>query len=274
MILHWTYAINGSFEGPENASALFFSNGTQSNGGTFEFQEAYIAKELESGLTLTFGQFKTPWMREELVDSSQQLAVERSAINEFYNQDRAVGIMASYATDSWNVAASYNNGQQTALSQGTRYTNFSNNPTDWALLGLVSSTSSPATGVTSTASPAHLVTKKPSWSAQPSWVRSTASSQTASPLVASISVSTVRPSGASPVTSSAKFGGFSLFGSFVYQSYDFGDGFGPNSDNWNPWGVVVQAGYSLNDEWELFARYEEGNGDPGLPSRTLLTRWC
>ena len=28
---------------------------------------------------------------------------------------------------------------------------------------------------------------------------------------------------------SAKFGGFSLFGSFVYQSYDFGDGFGPNS---------------------------------------------
>ena len=96
--------------------------GTPTNGGTFEFQEAFIAKELENGLTLTFGQFKTPWMREELVDSSQQLAVERSTINEFYNQDRAVGLMASYATDSWNVAASYNNGQRTALDVPTLVT--------------------------------------------------------------------------------------------------------------------------------------------------------
>ncbi|MEE2681477.1 MAG: porin, partial [Planctomycetota bacterium] len=94
----WTYAVNGSFEGPDNAGQ--FNNGifawgvgTPSNGGTFQFQEAYIAKELDNGITLTFGQFKTPWMREELVDSSQQLAVERSVINEFFNQDRAVGIM-------------------------------------------------------------------------------------------------------------------------------------------------------------------------------------
>lgn len=256
----WTYAINGSFEGPENASALFFSNGTQSNGGTFEFQEAYIAKELESGLTLTFGQFKTPWMREELVDSSQQLAVERSTINEFYNQDRAVGLMASYATDSWNVAASYNNGQQTALSQGTRYTNFSNNPTDWALSGRFeykfSGDWSDFDSFTSSPGDEEAIMVGVAFMGQKYGEQS--NSISVGGLNLGLDGTTVWGFTGDV---SAKFGGFSLFGSFVYQSYDFGDDFGPNSDNWNPWGVVVQAGYSLNDEWELFARYEEGNGD-------------
>jgi hypothetical protein len=60
---------------------------------------------------------------------------------------------------------------------------------------------------------------------------------------------------------SAKFGGFSLFGAYVYQTYQLGDAFGANADDYDPWGFVVQAGYSLNDEWELFARYEEGNAN-------------
>ena len=83
-----------------------------SNGGTFEFQEVFIAKQLENGIVLTVGQFKTPWMREELVDSSQQLAVERSVINEFFNQDRAVGVMASYQSDSWSLAGSQQRGDR------------------------------------------------------------------------------------------------------------------------------------------------------------------
>ena len=180
----WTYMIEGSFDGPTNLT------GQQTNAGSFEFQDAYIAKELENGLSLTFGQFKTPWMREELVDSSQQLAVERSTINEFYGQDRAVGIMASYATDSWNFAASYNNGQRTAVSAPYRYTNFTNNQADWAVSGRFEYKFS-VTGATSTASPAPPVTKKPSWSVSLVWVRSTVSRV---PL-------TVSRSGASPQTS-------------------------------------------------------------------------
>jgi outer membrane murein-binding lipoprotein Lpp len=119
----WTYQINGSFEGPDSYGDRPFSRsqqfqspglggpsgsfrvdgtagvGTPSNGGTFEFQEAFIAKELDNGITLTFGQFKTPWMREELVESGMQLAVERSLINELFNQDRAVGIMVDWQND-------------------------------------------------------------------------------------------------------------------------------------------------------------------------------
>jgi hypothetical protein len=253
----WTYAINGSFEGPQaGVQGVGLTGGNPTNGGTFEFQEAFIAKELENGLTLTFGQFKTPWMREELVDSSQQLAVERSTINEFYNQDRAVGLMASYATDSWNVAASYNNGQRTALDVPTRYTNFTDNPTDWSFSARFEYKFSG------------------DWSDFDSFTSSPGDEEAIMVGVAAMGQKYGENSGVLGALSidgtkvfgftadvSAKFGGFSLFGAYVYQTYQLGDAFGANADDYDPWGFVVQAGYSLNDEWELFARYEEGNAN-------------
>jgi hypothetical protein len=248
----WTYAINGSFEGPSNVS------GVQENKGTFEFQEAFIAKELENGLTLTFGQFKTPWMREELVDSSQQLAVERSTINEFYNQDRAVGIMASYATDSWNVAASYNNGQRTAIAEQTRYTNFTDNATDWAFSGRFeykfSGDWSDFDSFTSSPGDEEAIMVGAAFMGQKYGERGN------SPFGGPGALDGVKVWGFTADVS-AKFGGFSLFGSYVWQQYSDNNGV---IDDWDPWGLVVQAGYSLNDEWELFARYEEGNADTGF----------
>ena len=265
----WTYAINGSFEGPQAGVAgvgLVGANAT--NGGEFQFQEAFIAKELENGLTLTFGQFKTPWMREELVDSSMQLAVERSTINEFYNQDRAVGIMASYATDSWNFAGSYNNGQRTALDVPTRYTNFTDNPTDWAFSARFEYKFSG------------------DWSDFDSFTSSPGDEEAIMVGVAAMGQKYGEESGLLGVASldgtkvwgltadvSAKFGGFSLFGAYVWQSYEFGDDFGLNNDDYDPWGFVVQAGYSLNDEWELFARYEEGNANGGNAIAGPVVDW-
>jgi hypothetical protein len=194
-------------------------------------------------------------MREELVDSSQQLAVERSTINEFYNQDRAVGLMASYATDSWNVAASYNNGQRTALNVPTRYTNFTNNPTDWSFSARFeykfsgdwsdfdSFTSSPGDEEAIMVGVAAMGQKYGEQGG----------------LFGGINIDGTKVFGFTADVS-AKFGGFSLFGAYVYQTYQLGDTF-VGADDYDPWGFVVQAGYSLNDEWELFARYEEGNAN-------------
>lgn len=245
----WTYQINGSFEGPDNAL------GNPTNGGTFEFQEAFIAKELDNGLVLTFGQFKTPWMREELVDSSQQLAVERSLVNEIFNQDRAVGIMASYQTDDWNIAASYNNGQRTAVEQNQRYTNFSDNPTNWSFSGRFewkmsgdwsdfdSFTSSPEQQEAMMLGVAFMGQRYDNNVGNANF-----------PVFPGVDLNGTTVWG---ITGdfSAKFNGFSLFVSGVWQNYD------PNNDadSYDPWGFVVQGGYSLNDEWEIFARYAEGN---------------
>ena len=249
----WTYAINGSFEGPQN------DFGNPSNGGTFEFQEAYIAKELENGLTLTFGQFKTPWMREELVDSSQQLAVERSVINEIFNQDRAVGIMVNWNNDDFNVSGSYNNGQRTAINQQSRYNDFSNNPTNWAFSARgewkLSGDWSDFDSFTS--SPGQEQAMMIGVAAMGQRYDSNSSPGNFGTVINSV-IGDVNLNGTTVwgVTAdfSAKFNGFSFFASGVWQNYDPGT----DASSYDPWGLVVQGGYSLNDQWELFARYEEG----------------
>ena len=235
----WTYNITGSFEGPEVSEPVFGQTGTQSNGGTFEFQEAYIAKQLESGLTMTFGQFKTPWMREELVDASGQLAVERSTINEFYNQDRAVGLMAAYQTDSWGFSASYNNGQRTAVNAPTRYGNFTNTQTDWAVSGRFeykfSGDWSDFDTFTSAPGDEEAVMVGLAGMGQKYGDESAFDGLKVWGFTADVS---------------AKFGGFSVFASYVWQRYDNESNGG---EKYDPWGMVVQAGYSLNDECELSA---------------------
>jgi hypothetical protein len=268
----WTYAINGSFEGPDTDGQVDlgfaqWGTGVPSNGGTFQFEEAYIAKELDNGITLTFGQFKTPWMREELVDSSQQLAVERSVINEFFNQDRAVGIMANWNNDDFNVSASYNNGQASAIYQNTRYTNFSNSPTDWAFSARgewkLSGDWSDFDSFTSSPGDEQAIMVGVAAMGQ----RYNQNAQALSILgVGDLSFDGTQVWGVT-ADISAKFGGFSLFASGVWQNYDpdYGsdvaglNAAGLSGDSYDPWGIVLQAGYSLNDQWELFARYEEGN---------------
>jgi len=308
----WTYQINGSFEGPDTAGpralgvdladgaggtfngAGVTGVGTPSNGGTFEFQEAFIAKELDNGITLTFGQFKTPWMREELVESSNQLAVERSVVNEIFNQDRAVGIMASWNNDDFNIAASYNNGQATAVYQNTRYTNFSDNPTEWAFSARgewkLSGDWSDFDTFTSSPGDEQAIMLGAAFMGQKYGDNSTAAT------FAGISAGNFAglPNGAwdgtlnldgttvwgVTVDVSAKFGGFSFFAAGVWQNFDPGVGvfvsngtvngvLDGSGDSYDPWGFVVQGGYSLTDQWEIFARYEEGNASDdnfsGLP---------
>ena len=289
----WTYAINGAFEGPDTAGTATgtFSDGagvsaivnagvgTPSFGGGFEFQEAYIAKELENGITLTFGQFKTPWMREELVDASNQLAVERSVINEIFNQDRAVGIMANWNNDDFNVSASYNNGQATAVYANTRYSNFSDSPTDWAFSArgewklsgdwsdFDSFTSSPGDDQAIMVGVAVMGQKYGENSNYASAIATDIN--TGDVLGANLSLDGTTVWGFTADVS-AKFGGFSLFAAGVWQNFDpsenlnvfnadFSVGQSASENSYDPWGLVVQAGYSLNDQWEIFARYEEGN---------------
>ena len=292
----WTYQINGAFEGPDQQNAfssqgatLEWGAGVPSNGGGFQFQEAFIAKELEGGVTLTFGQFKTPWMREELVDSSQQLAVERSVINEFFNQDRAVGIMASYQEDDWNLALSYNNGQATAVGQSARYTNFSNSPTDWAFSGRfewkLSGDWSDFDSFNADNNTEEALMLGVAFMGQKYNQNAGAlagnfpnAGGAGVPAVFSVNLDGTTVWGITADVS-AKFNGFSIFASGVWQNYDpsyegtfnvAGGAPGPLPDNaagdsYDPWGIVVQAGYALtsdnngNAEWELFARYEEGN---------------
>jgi predicted porin len=53
------------------------------------------------------------------------------------------------------------------------------------------------------------------------------------------------------------FGGASIFASFVWENSSRP---GAGGGNANPWGFNVQAGYFLNDDIEVFGRYDYANG--------------
>ena len=228
----WRYTINGAF----------------GSSGTFAFEEAMITHDVNDNLSVSIGQYKAPWTREELVSSSRQLAVERSLVNEYFNADRGVGLDVKYVTDDWSLQGAYNNGVKTAYTGSIgRNTSSANNPTKWAVQGRFQYKLSGDWGdfksFTSSLDDDEAVMigfagMAQSWNGQLDGAASDAASVWG--VTADLS---------------AKFAGISLFGAVIYQSFDAGD----DAENANPWGVVAQAGYSLTDQWEVFGRFSWAN---------------
>lgn len=80
------------------------------NGGGAGLQDAWVSTPIMEGWDMKWGQFKAPFMREELVSSTSQLAVDRSHMNEIFNQDYSQGIELSYSQDDWNLALMFSDG--------------------------------------------------------------------------------------------------------------------------------------------------------------------
>src|SRR5262245_5316049 len=62
--------------------------------GTLVLEDAYVNKMFGEDVGLMIGQFKVPFLMEETMPSSRQLAVERSLVNEEFNQDRSKAVQA------------------------------------------------------------------------------------------------------------------------------------------------------------------------------------
>ena len=64
-------------------------------------EDAIIAYETPffDGLTVYFGKMKIPFLRQELISSSKQLAIERANVTEFFTQDRSLGLTAAWKND-------------------------------------------------------------------------------------------------------------------------------------------------------------------------------
>lgn len=74
--------------------------------GLWFLQDAWIRFRLNNDWTLTAGQFKVPFNREELVSPGAQLAVERSLLNETLNLGRSQGVQLTWTPTShpdWRV---------------------------------------------------------------------------------------------------------------------------------------------------------------------------
>jgi hypothetical protein len=213
------------------------------------FEDVTISKTMDSGLTVTSGQFKAPWTREELVSSQNQLAVERSLVNEYFNAGRVVGVNFGWQQDAWSLDFSANNGAQTALVNGNAmYTDSSDNSTKWAVQGRfqykISGDWSDFDSFTSSAGDEEAIMIGFAGMGQQFNGELNGGADD------DLSVWGVT------ADVSAKFSGLSIFASATWQNFEDGD-----AEKVNPWGAVIQAGYTFNDQWELFGRFSWANND-------------
>ncbi|MHC5113259.1 MAG: porin [Planctomycetota bacterium] len=78
--------------------------------GSVVLRDAWMRFNLGNDWSVRLGQFKLPFNREELVPSSQQLAVERSLVNENMNLSRGQGVELTYARDTQKIIAMISDG--------------------------------------------------------------------------------------------------------------------------------------------------------------------
>ncbi len=78
--------------------------------GAGALEDAVLTWAVNDDLRIRVGQFKTGVLREEMVSSKRQLAAERSAANETFNQDYTQGIEFGFGGDQWRAVVSFNEG--------------------------------------------------------------------------------------------------------------------------------------------------------------------
>ncbi|MHC4991152.1 MAG: porin [Planctomycetota bacterium] len=221
-------------------------------------QDAWVRVHLDDQWNLRFGQFKLPFMREELVSSAQQLAIERSLVNENMSITRSQGIELTYARDFAKFSIAYSDGGSDNLGDRTRF-----NPiigtyplnTNWSL---------PDTEIALTARYEHLVAGN--WSQFADFTSPPGDDfgillgVAAHWQLGEFGVPTsVFFSGRDEVNwfawtadASVEWGGANAFLSFTHSYVD------TPAANINIFGFVAQGGVYLAPKWELFGRFEYG----------------
>lgn len=229
----WVYHITGAFE---------------RDGGSFVLEDAFVKKAFDNGWEAQVGQFKLPFMREELVSSKRQLAVDRSLVNEEYNQDRSQGIQVTYKGDQFAFYGAFSDGFASSnvpvLTEDVEYA-FTGRVEilfagDWKQFSDFTSWKGEDFGFLLGAA-AHYERAEYGTASGPEETLFTYT-----------------------VDASLEFGGANLFGAIVGRSLDEADV--------DQYGVVVQGGLFLNDEWELFGRLEWSDFDTtGVEDLTVAT---
>lgn len=230
------------FEGHIFDPNLYYKvNGAFSrSGGEFELEDAYVGYKFENGLDLRWGQFKSPFLREELVSSTKQLAADRSNVNEFFNQDRSQGIQVAWAGEQFRAMGMFSDGFNSAN------TDFNADPADFALTGRVEFLAmgdwKQFDDFTSWrgSSNALMIGGAIHWETDSEEVNNSADDFFAYTLDASW-----------------ESDGWNLYGAFVGSSVDTDTGAGDT----DPFGFIVQGGVFVAEDWELFARYDYTDGD-------------
>lgn len=215
------------------------------DGGLFALEDAIIGKEFGNGWQARLGQFKVPFLREELVSSKRQLAVERSLINAQFTGGRSQGVeFANEAGDNFRYMVMFSDGFGAANTAAV-----TPDVSEWAFTGRVEA-----------------LLAGDDWNQ----FRDFTSFQDEDEFAFMLGGAAHAEEGehGTPVMEaffwtwtvdgSAEWGGANLYGAFIGRHVDT-DG-GADTDDY---GAVVQGGWFLQEDVELFGRYEWGDLETG-----------
>ena len=249
--------------GGNNAAGV---NGS-SNAG---MEEAMVIKELSHEFKISVGQFKSPFLREEIVSSRRQLAVERSLVDQMFSTKFTQGVMGTWTGDRAMFEVMYNDGGSNANTGATAAFNSES-------VGTPTNMNNGA-GFSEWAVTAHA-----GWLAYGHWKdfndltsfpgegeglmfntwlnMQRGGQQVSSAVQGNKNIPLNGNADAQFLTWSAdaswNFGGANVFGYFVMNTaYDIPATTTNNIGSINSYGAVVQGGYFITNTVELFGRWE------------------
>jgi hypothetical protein len=230
-----------------------------SNDGRVGTQWAYLGYDYGNGWKVMMGQMKAPLLREELINAEHQQAVERSNINYMYTGGYTQGLAFSHEMDQMRYTFAYNDGARTgnltALNADTEYAftgrleflfsgtwgqfdDFTSPPGDeqGVMVGVAGHYQKGEYGFTSTTG----------FNESEVYI-----------LTADVSL---------------EFGGGNIYAAVTYLDNDTESVSGLTDVDTGELGFLVQGGLYLNDEMELFARYEYADVDrTGFDDLSIMT---
>jgi hypothetical protein len=221
------------------------------SGGRFELEEAFMGYAFDNGLTFLAGQFRVPMLREFLVTEMRQQAVERSLVHQEFTAGRTQGVAFNYRNDFLNFTGGFTDGHP---ATGGFNSPWSMANTEFALTGRLEG---------KIAGEWDQFTDFAAWrdgdfglllGGAVHWQKG--ESGTIDDELEVIQWT---------LDAQAEFGAFNLF------AYVVGRHLSNSTMNLDQYGFVVQGGYFLTDNWELFGRYEWGDDDMGSKNLSIIT---
>ena len=247
-------------QGTISASNNAYTGGVGAAGGAAGVEDAYVRKDLGDGFALQFGQFKSPFLREELVSSKYQLAAERSIVNYMFTTKFTQGVMAEWRGDNLLVQGCYNDGGNNSTYGAVSGSNNGVGFTEWAFSGRVAYLAFGNWKIFDDMNSYSGDDQGLLFGLAANWQRGGQQSASyASPNNIPANGNSDADMLTWEVDATWYFGGANLFSQFVMNTaYSIPGSAGAGSDNSsiNSYGLIVQGGYFISSEIETFARWE------------------
>jgi len=191
----------------------------------------YVGKDFGNGLKLQMGAMQSQLLREDIVATQYQLAVERSTVSYLFRAGYMDALQASWEGDQFRVFGQLSDGAHTSNTM------WDTDDTEFALTGrfefLFGGNWDQFKDFTS-----------PRGSETGIMAGAAIHYQSGEDGTATDSIDSFTITG----DLSWEANGWNLFGAVMYSDTDFADN--------NPFGIVVQGGWYWDDTWELFGRFE------------------